>query len=668
MRAIFAGNRTARLPKLRAEVWKGKTINRFLWLTTALAVTLGGATAAQEYQANEGQLDTLFPDNKPYSPYVDRDFPERPLWGDSHLHTALSVDAGGFGNRVGLRDAYRFARGEQITASSGQPVRLARPLDWLAITDHSDAMGMIQDILAAEPVITKYPQGAEWSRQMRAGGQDAVNAALDLIGTFSQGKIDPGLLANYSPGARRYGTIWEDVIQAAEEFNEPGRFTAFIGFEWTSLVAGNNLHRNVIFRDGADRARQVLPFTTQAPVGSTDPLDLYKYLESYEATTKGATMAYAHNGNLSNGIMFPMDSQYTGRPLDAFYVEQRAKWEKMYEVTQIKGDGEAHPFLSPDDEFADYGTWDAGNLDLSEAKTKGMLSREYAREALKNGLVLEQKLGTNPYKFGMIGSTDSHTSLPAIEENNFFGKHSGYEPSAGRLTHPFMKTDKGEFRSWQQVSSGLAGVWAKDNSRESIFDAMDRKEVFGTTGPRMVVRFFGGYDFTQADLATREVAAVGYQKGVPMGSDLTAPADGQAPSFLVAALRDPIGANLDRIQIVKGWLDDNGKTHEKVYDVVWSDDRVADAEGKLPPVGNTVDVATATWTNTIGAPELVTVWQDPDFDRKHSAFYYARVLEIPTPPWYLYDNLKYGTSLPEGAPTAQQERAYTSPIWYTPGA
>ena len=643
-------------------------MNRFLWLTTALAVTLGGATAAQEYQANEGQLDTLFPDNKPYSPYVDRDFPERPLWGDSHLHTALSVDAGGFGNRVGLRDAYRFARGEQITASSGQPVRLARPLDWLAITDHSDAMGMIQDILAAEPVITKYPQGAEWSRQMRAGGQDAVNAALDLIGTFSQGKIDPGLLANYSPGARRYGTIWEDVIQAAEEFNEPGRFTAFIGFEWTSLVAGNNLHRNVIFRDGADRARQVLPFTTQAPVGSTDPLDLYKYLEAYEATTKGATMAYAHNGNLSNGIMFPMDSQYTGRPLDAFYVEQRAKWEKMYEVTQIKGDGEAHPFLSPDDEFADYGTWDAGNLDLSEAKTKGMLSREYAREALKNGLVLEQKLGTNPYKFGMIGSTDSHTSLPAIEENNFFGKHSGYEPSAGRLTHPFMKTDKGEFRSWQQVSSGLAGVWAKDNSRESIFDAMDRKEVFGTTGPRMVVRFFGGYDFTQADLATREVAAVGYQKGVPMGSDLTAPADWQAPSFLVAALRDPIGANLDRIQIVKGWLDDNGKTHEKVYDVVWSDDRVADAEGKLPPVGNTVDVATATWTNTIGAPELVTVWQDPDFDRTHSAFYYARVLEIPTPPWYLYDNLKYGTSLPEGAPTAQQERAYTSPIWYTPGA
>ena len=282
--------------------------------------------------------------------------------------------------------------------------------------------------------------------------------------------------------------------------------------------------------------------------------------------------------------------------------------------------------------------------------------------------MLEQKLGTNPYKFGMIGSTDSHTSLPAIEENNFFGKHSGYEPSAGRLTHPFMKTDKGEFRSWQQVSSGLAGVWAKDNSRESIFDAMDRKEVFGTTGPRMVVRFFGGYDFTQADLATREVAAVGYQKGVPMGSDLTAPADGQAPSFLVAALRDPIGANLDRIQIVKGWLDDNGKTHEKVYDVVWSDDRVADAEGKLPPVGNTVDVATATWTNTIGAPELVTVWQDPDFDRTHSAFYYARVLEIPTPPWYLYDNLKYGTSLPEGAPTAQQERAYTSPIWYTPGA
>ena len=635
-------------------------------IITMALTALGTPSLAQEFQADEGQLDSLYPEGTPYSPYANRNFPERPLWGDSHLHTALSMDAGGFGNRLGLDDAYRFARGEQVTASSGQPVRLARPLDWLAITDHSDGMGLIDDILAASPIVTSYEQGARWSEGMRAGGQTAVDAALDLIGTFSQGKMDPEMFANYSPGSRRYATVWDDVINAAEEFNDPGDFTAFIGFEWTSLVAGANLHRNVIFRDGPDRARQVVPYTTQAPIGSTDPLDLYKYLEDYEARTNGATMTFAHNGNLSNGIMFPMDAQYTGRKIDKFYVEQRAKWERMYEVTQIKGDGEAHPFLSPDDEFADYGTWDVGNLDLSEAKTDDMLAGEYAREALKNGMVLEEKFGTNPYKFGMAGATDSHTSLAAIEENNFFGKHAGYEPSAERLTHPFMKNENGELFSWQQVASGLTAVWAKENTRASLFDAMDRKEIYATTGPRMTVRFFGGYDFAKTDLRSREPSAVGYAKGVPMGSDLTAATEGEAPNFLVAALRDPIGANLDRVQVVKGWVDTDGTTHEKVYDVVWSGDREADSDGKVPAVGNTVDVESATWTNTIGEAELITVWEDPDFDPAERAFYYARVLEIPTPPWYLFDVLKYGVAIPEGAPTAQQERAYTSPIWYTP--
>ena len=403
-------------------------------------------------------------------------------------------------------------------------------------------------------------------------------------------KIDPGLIANYSPGSRRYATVWDDVINAAEKFNDPGVFTAFIGFEWTSLAAGANLHRNIIFRDGPDRARQVVPYTTQPPMGSIDPLDLYKYLETYESKTNGATMTFAHNGNLSNGVMFPMDAQYTGRKIDKFYVEQRAKWERMYEVTQIKGDGETHPFLSPDDEFADYGTWDVGNLDLSAAKTDDMLAGEYAREALKNGMLLEQKLGTNPYKFGMIGATDSHTSLATTEENNFFGKHAGYEPSAERLSHPFMKNENGELFSWQQVASGLAAVWARENTRASLFDAMDRKEVYGTTGPRMMVRFFGGYDFVESDLKTREIAATGYDKGVPMGSDLTAAPEGKSPTFLVAALRDPIGANLDRVQIVKGWVDNKGKTHEKVYDVAWSGGRNFDSKGKLPAVGNTVDV------------------------------------------------------------------------------
>lgn len=635
-------------------------------LCTVAVLMTGGPVIAQEYQADEGQLNSLFPEDKPYSPYADRNFPERPLWGDSHLHTALSMDAGGFGNRLGLDDAYRFARGEQVMASSGQPVRLSRPLDWLAITDHSDGMGMVQDILAASPNVTKFEQGARWSKGMRAGGQEAVDAALNLIATFSQGEVNPVMFANYSPGSRRYATIWDDVVNAAEKYNDPGRFTAFIGFEWTSLNNGANLHRNVIFRDGPDRARQVVPYTTQAPVGSTDPLDLYKYLEIYEARTNGSTMTFAHNGNLSNGIMFPMDAQYTGKAIDAFYVEQRAKWERMYEVTQIKGDGETHPFLSPDDEFADYGTWDVGNLDLSEAKTDDMLAGEYAREALKNGMVLEARFGTNPYKFGMIGSTDSHTSLAAIEEDNFFGKHAGYEPSGERLSHTFMANDNGEIFSWQQVASGLSAVWAKDNTRASLFDAMDRKEVYGTTGPRITVRFFGGYDFDSNDLRSREPSAIGYLKGVPMGSDLPAAPDGKSPNFLVAALRDPIGANLDRVQIVKGWLDSDGATHEKVYDVAWSDKRTAGPDGKVPAVGNTVDPASATWTNTIGAAELINVWQDPDFDPVERAFYYARVLEIPTPPWYLYDVLRYGTEVPDGAPLAQQERAYTSPIWFTP--
>ena len=438
--------------------------------------------SATEWQPDKDQLSELYP-GKAYSPFAGRTFPTRPLWGDTHLHTSLSMDAGGFGNRVDPRGAYRLARGEEIIASSGQPVRLGRPLDWLAVTDHSDGMGFINDTLAASPLVTQFEQGALWSRAFRAGGQEAVNATLELITTFSQVKVDPEMIAMYSPGARRYATIWDDVINAAEEFNDPGEFTTFIGFEWTSLVKGGNLHRNVIFRDGGDRGRQVVPYTTQPPMGSTDPLDLYKYLENYEARTNGAAMTFAHNGNLSNGIMFPVDAQYTGRKLDSFYVEQRDKWERIYEITQIKGDGEAHPYLSPDDEFADYGTWDVGNLDLSEAKTDDMLAREYAREALKNGLVLEKRLGTNPYKFGIAGATDSHTSLPTAEEDNFFGKHTGYEPSPGRLTHPFMENENGVLYSWQQVASGYTAVWAHENTRASLFDAMDRKEITRRRAP-----------------------------------------------------------------------------------------------------------------------------------------------------------------------------------------
>lgn len=635
-------------------------------LAILACVSVASTPLAQEFDVNEDQLQDVYP-GEAYSPYAGRNFPEHPLWGDTHLHTGQSMDAGGFGARLTQEQAWRFARGEEITASSGQPVRLYRPLDWLVITEHSDGMGLITDILDAAPGVTKYEQGRKWSEGYRAGGQEAVAATIDLITQFSQGKVNPELFAQYQPGARRFASIWSDNVRTADAFNEPGRFSALIGFEWTSLDKGNNLHRNVIFRDGSERAGQVVPFTMTPPFGSPDPLDLYEWMRTYEEKTNGAVLALAHNGNLSNGVMFPMDKQFTGKALDKDYVEQRAKWEPLYEITQIKGDGEAHPFLSPNDEFADYYNWDAGNLDLSTAKTNDMLAGEYAREALKNGFLLEEKFGTNPYKFGFSGATDSHTGLATFEEENFFGKHTGYEPSAERLTHPFVKTENGELFAWQMVSSGITGVWAEENTRESIFDAMQRKEVYATTGPRIMVRLFGGWEFTDQDMQTRNPALLGYRKGVPMGGDLMPKPDAaEAPSFMVYALRDAVGANLDRIQIVKGWLDADGNTQEQVYDVAWSDDRQPGADGKLPAVGNTVDVASASWTNTIGASELATIWTDPDFDPAERAFYYARVLEIPTPPWYVYDAFRYGVDIPEGAPTAQQERAYTSPIWFSP--
>ena len=631
----------------------------------AAAFAPGYALAQINPNIQEGQASKLYP-GKAYSPYAQRPFPSNVFWGETHLHTGLSLDAGLFGNTLTPDDAYRFARGEEITSSTGLPVKLGRPLDWLAVTDHSDMMGIAIDIKEGAPNILAVPEGKRWHEAFVQGGDAAGKAAFELIQAFAQFELPEKMVADYSPGSAPFTTIWETIIDAAEKHNDPGNFTALIGYEWTSVPQGNNLHRNVILRDNGTRARQVLPLTTQPPKGATDPLVLYEWLADYEAKTGGQALAIAHNGNLSNGWMFPMDRTYSGGRVNKEYVTLRAEWEPLYEVTQMKGDGEAHPFLSSRDEFADYETWDVGNLDLSVLKKPEMLAGEYAREALKNGLLLEEKFGTNPYKFGLVGATDSHTALSTAEEENFFSKAVSTEPSPTRVEHPFIESDLGKIDGNMITGAGYQGVWAAENTREAIFDAMMRKETYATTGPRMLVRFFGGWDYNDDDLRSRAPAFRGYEKGVPMGGDIVNAPDGKAPTFMVYALRDPIGANLDRIQIVKGWVDDDGEAQEMVYDVAWSDNRKPGADGKLPPVGNTVDIEAANWTNTIGASELATVWTDPDFDSEQRAFYYARVIEIPTPRWVLYDKLRFGIELPEDTQLTHQERAYTSPIWYTP--
>lgn len=638
----------------------------FLGLLFGLAPATGAI--GQETPLAEG-LPSPF-QAAPYSPYVDRAYPVEVFFGDTHVHTALSTDAGGVGARLMPRDSYRFALGEEVTSSTGQRVRLSRPLDFYMITDHSDGMGAIIDILDGTPNILAEPYGAELHAAFTAGGQVAAEAAKDMIGRFAQGTVPAALV--YGPGNPAYRKVWEDIIAAAEEYNDPGHFTTFAAFEWTSLVAGNNLHRNVIFRDGPTRTLMIEPFVTSPPTGSPDPKKLWAWLENYETTTGGNVLAIPHNGNLSNGMMFPLVDDFAGGvPIDADYAAQRQKWERLYEATQYKGDGEAHPMLSPEDEFAGFELWDNSNLDMSEAKTPEMLPGEYLRSGLQRGLALEKALGVNPFKFGLVGGTDTHNGLTTIEEENFFGKFVSYEPNPGRATHlSGRNAELGLDRwGWQLNAAGLAAVWAEENTREAIFDAMERRETYATTGPRMRVRFFGGWDFTIDDVKSRQLARIGYQKGVPMGADMRPRPDGAtAPSFLVFALRDPAGANLDRVQIIKGWITADGKPTERVYDVAWSDGRIPGADGKLPAVGDTVDLSAPTWTNTIGAAELGAVWTDPDFDPALSAFYYARVIEIPTPRWTAYDAVKFGLDLPSEIPLKTQERAYTSPIWYSGSA
>jgi len=595
-----------------------------------------------------------------YSPYPEQNFPNNVYFGDTHLHTSYSTDAGMVGCTLGPEDAYRFARGETVISSTGVPARLHRPLDFLVVSDHAENLGLSPAINDSNPKLLENEWGKMEHDLVKSGTEGGIKAYENWM---HQTAIRENPLADMPELAAE---MWQKEIVAAEKYNQPGLFTALIGYEWTSMPDGNNLHRNVIFRDGSDKAGQIVPFSQY---DSFDPEDLWNWMQDYEKKTGGRLLAIPHNGNLSNGLMFN-DVTYTGKPLTKDYALQRQKWEPVYEITQMKGDGESHPSLSPTDEFADYEVWDKASFG-PEPKTPDMLPREYAREALKRGLAYEEKLGANPFKFGVVGSTDSHTALSTAEEDNYFGKVTLLEPSADPVRFDEVIAGRPAPKGYQiyarQIgSAGLAAVWARENTREALWDAMARKEVFATTGTRIRVRVFGGFDYTEDDLVRSDFAKYGYENGVPMGGDLTKASAGKTPTFLIRALRDPDGANLDRVQVIKGWMDAGGKLQEKVYDVAWSDDRKPGQDGKLPPVGNTVNVKEASYTNAIGAPFLSAYWKDPAFDAKQRAFYYVRVIEIPTPRWTTYDAKIFGVKLPDDVPTSIQERAYTSPIWYTP--
>ena len=591
-------------------------------------------------------------------------YPQQVLWGDTHLHTDNSIDAFGFGTRLGPDAALQFARGDEVTATMGMKAKLSRPLDFLVIADHSDGLGATRRLYDAPRIAIRDETLLRWHDMMHESPEQSQRAIGELINAAATGTL-PAALRDAENQAKATRDIWTSHLATIDRYYEPGKFTPIAGFEWTLMPGGNNLHRVVMFRDGYDRTSSVIPYP-----GIDGPVEgLFDYMDAYEKSTGGKVLAIPHNSNLSNGMMFEL-TMPDGGPMTADYARRRALREPVVEATQIKGDSESHPFLSPNDEFASYGDagWELGNLPLTAGKDNAMFAGEYLREALKRGLSIEQQTGVNPYKFGMIGSTDSHTSLATADENNFFGKHTGNEPNKDRaLASQNLGTREGRF-GWHYLASGYAAVWARGNTRAEIFDAMMRREVYATTGPRMTVRFFGGFDFGAVDFAKDWVDAA-YAKGVPMGGDLVDA--GKAPQFIVSALKDPEGAHLDRVQIVKGWVDGNGAQQERVFDVVWSDAETRrTVAGKLPGVGNTVDLAKASYTNTIGAPELRTVWTDPEYQAGQKAFYYVRVLEIPTPRWHVYDAVRFGFTLTGEAlkNAVAQERAYSSPIWIGPKA
>ena len=594
-----------------------------------------------------------------YSPYAGRNYPDQVLFGDTHFHTELSFDAGLVGTSLDAHDGFKVARGEKVISNTGQPVQLIRPLDFLVITDHAEMLGMASAIRESDPILLDDPWGKWAYERFNSGQKGRMEVFADIIDKSTVQGVNPFSSNELAT------SIWNDFIKVADQYNEPGRFTAMTGFEWTYTPKGDNLHRVVIFADGADKTSKTTPFSF---FDGPDPEQLWDYLAGYEKSTGGRAIAIPHNGNTSNGLMFS-DKMASGEPMTRAHAEKRIRWEPLHEMSQIKGDEETHPLLSPDDEFADFETWDVGNLAGTAAKEEWMLQYEYARSALKLGLKLGEELGVNPYKFGMNATTDSHTALPTSREENYFGKYQHTEPSPNRHNFEVIPADDPALRimTAQESAAGLTAVWSRENTRAAIFDAMTRKEVYATTGTRIRVRVFGGWDFAPEEISRHDFAERGYAGGVPMGGDLANAPEGTAPRFLVRALRDPDGANLDRVQIIKGWVDKKGDTYERIYDVAVSGERKIGADGRArEPVGTTVDIESATYSNTIGAAILAGYWEDPEFDAEQSAFYYVRVLEIPTPRWTTVDAAFYDIDLPDTVPATVQERAYTSPIWYTP--
>jgi hypothetical protein len=582
--------------------------------------------------------------------------PTQVFWGDTHLHTSYSPDAFFFGNATADPDtAYRYAKGYPVVHPYHKGrIQIHTPLDFLVVADHAEMMAVPLRLAQGDEALTKTANGKRIIQMLKAGkGQEVFLQFIERINAN-----EPYDDLNTEQTRK---SVWGDMVAITEGHNEPGKFTSFIGWEWTSTPNGKNLHRVVMIPQGADIGTQFVPFSS---FDSDKPEDLWAWLEQTSSQTGARFLAIPHNSNISGGLMFD-EVDREGRPITAEYARTRMKWEPVIEVTQIKGDSETDPILSPTDEFAAFEPFSHAidSEKLASGEKPQLTPGDFARSGLRRGLEIEAKVGVNPYKFGMIGSTDSHTGMSSAEEDNFHGK-TAYDSIPENRFNEFLGI-KG-FGA-DMSASGRAAVWASTNDREALFAAFQRKEVYATTGPHIRVRFFGGWDFRENDASEGDLAEIGYDKGVPMGGDLTQAPDGKAPSFLMYAIKDPRGANLDRIQVVKGWLGEDGQAQEKVYDVAWSDDRQVRPGGKLDPVGNTVDLATGRYTNDIGDAQLSIVWEDPDFDPSARAFYYLRVLQIPTPRHTLYDAIALGMDPQDtGHPSTIQERAYSSPIWYTP--